>query len=133
MAEGRQRRNLLGSSLSSAVRYQHATSGMSGMIAQPPVEQGSMAAWAIRVLSAGYIALFGIDDSEQMLEASCLQNISAVKHATLMCGRDGSVPVHARCVRVCGCAERAALSGASALGNERLDGLMKMHFTFRGK
>ena len=48
---------------------------------------------AIRVMtvSAGYIKLFGIDDSEQMLEASCLQDNPALKHATLMCARDGSV------------------------------------------
>ena len=50
---------------------------------------------AIRVVtvSAGYIKLFGIDDSEQMLEASCLQDHPALRHATLMCARDGSVPV----------------------------------------
>ena len=40
---------------------------------------------AIRVVtvSAGYITLFGIDDSKKMLEASCLQNNSPLKHATL--------------------------------------------------
>ena len=48
---------------------------------------------AIRVMtvSAGYIKLFGIDDSEHLLEASCLQDNPALKHATLMCARDGSV------------------------------------------